>query len=415
MPKEQKSKRLKKEAATLPSPPDNPRQCHFWVKRKRQVNKLNERFIRYCHLPTKIGNNYCGEHLASDPNPTTRERIPCPYDKSHTVYKDELEKHLAQKCNSRPRPNPPYFSLNFNCTLSSPSKFAEEGKITLSELSKEILDSLINNVNYWFQKFVPTNFKSLVLDHEVLKEKKEIITNSKHVIQQASLLGHMERLKLLQPDGCFIEFGCGKGELSYFTKFAIKDKDDGVRFLLIDRKNTRGKFDAGIREDKSSTNKESLVLRIGIDIKDLDLSKLDFVKDKKIIAYSKHLCGSATDVTLKSLVNYSKSNKENPVIGIIIALCCHQLCQYHMYPNHQYLEDIGITKDDFQRICTMSSWAICLDHSSRETLGYKCKRILDYGRLKYLQENGFDVELIYYVEPSTSLENLALMAVPKKD
>ncbi|CAG8803561.1 14942_t:CDS:2, partial [Cetraspora pellucida] len=129
-------------------------------------------------------------------------------------------------------------------------------------------------------------------------------------------------------------------------------------------------FDAGIREDKSSTNKESLVLRIGIDIKDLDLSKLDFVKDKKIIAYSKRLSGSATDVTLKSLVNYSKSNKEIHYSG--------------------------------------------LDHSSRETLGYKCKRILDYGRLKYLQENGFDIELIYYVEPST-LENLALMAVPKKD
>ncbi|CAG8842377.1 21023_t:CDS:2, partial [Racocetra persica] len=55
-----------------------------------------------------------------------------------------------------------------------------------------------------------------------------------------------------------------------------------------------------------------------------------------------------------------------------------------------------------------------LDHTSRETLGYKCKRILDYGRLKYLQENGFDVELIYYVESSTSLENLALMAIPKK-
>ncbi|CAG8818948.1 12440_t:CDS:2, partial [Cetraspora pellucida] len=221
MPKEQKSRHLKKEAVAIPSPPDNvmhkddPRQCHFWVKRKRQVNELNERFIRYCHLPTKIGNNYCGEHLASDPNPTTRERIPCPYDKSHyliinTVYKDELEKHLAQKCNSRPRPNPPYFSLDVNCTLSYPSKFAEEEK-------------------------------SLVLDHEVLKEKKEIITNSKHVIQQASLLGHMERLKLLQPDGCFIEFGCGKGELSYFTKFAIKDKDDEVRFLLIDRKNTCGK------------------------------------------------------------------------------------------------------------------------------------------------------------------------------
>ncbi|CAG8561556.1 34169_t:CDS:2 [Gigaspora margarita] len=357
MPKEQKQKYLKKEEVTLPPPPDNPRQCHFWVK----------------------------QHLASDPNPNQRERIPCPYDTSHTVYKDELEKHLAQKCNSRPQPNPPYFSLNVNCTLSSSSASSElviEEKVTLSELSKETLDSLINNVNYWFQNFVPKNFETL-----------------------ASLLGHMARLKLLRPDGCFIEFGCGKGELSYFTKLAIKDEDNN-RFLLIDRKNTRGKFDAGIRDTGLS---KTPVLRVGMDIKDLDLSKLDFVKDSKIIAYSKHLCGSATDVTLKSLVNYFKLNKnENPIIGIIIALCCHQLCQYHMYPNRQYLEDIGITNDDFKRICTMN-------YPSREALGYKCKRILDYGRLKYLQENGFDVELIYYVESSTSLENLALMAVPRKN
>ena len=30
-----------------------------------------------------------------------------------------------------------------------------------------------------------------------------------------------------------------------------------------------------------------------------------------------------------------------------------------MYPYHDYLKDLGITKDDFQRICAMSSWAIC--------------------------------------------------------
>ncbi|CAG8486027.1 15227_t:CDS:10 [Gigaspora rosea] len=394
MPKEQKQKYLKKEEVTLPPPPDNPRQCHFWVKHVTVIFPQKSATIIVENIWQVI-----------------RIQIKESVFHVHMIHLNELEKHLAQKCNSRPQPNPPYFSLNVNCTISSSSASSElviEEKVTLSELSKENLDSLINNVNYWFQNFVPKNFETLVLDHEVLKErKKEIIINSKHVTQQASLLGHMARLKLLRPDGCFIEFGCGKGELSYFTKLAIKDEDNN-RFLLIDRKNTRGIRDAGLSKTP--------VLRVGMDIKDLDLSKLDFVKDSKIIAYSKHLCGSATDVTLKSLVNYSKLNKnENPIIGIIIALCCHQLCQYHMYPNHQYLEDIGITNDDFKRICTMSSWAICLDYSSREALGYKCKRILDYGRLKYLQENGFDVELIYYVESSTSLENLALMAVPRKN
>ncbi|CAG8434715.1 2218_t:CDS:10 [Funneliformis mosseae] len=433
MPKEPKAKRQKEKETPPPPPSDNPRQCHFWVKRKR----------RYCHLPTKIDNDFCGEHAIYDAKRKDRERIVCPYDPSHTVNKDELEKHLEKKCNARPPPIPSYFSLNINCTLPFP-EFEE--KVTLSHLSKETLDILINNVNQWFQKLVPS-IKTEVLDHLVLKEKKESTKNGKHAVQQASLIGHLKRLQLLRKDACFIEYGSGKGELSYFTKLAVQD-EGSASFILIDRKNTRCKFDNVIR---GTSEKKSLVKRIGMDIKDLDLSKLDLLKGKDVVVYSKHLCGSATDITLKSLVNHAKSNTDgNPVIGIIIALCCHQLCRYHMFPYQEYLQDFGITENDFKRLCAMSSWAICgqrstgdknftveddednhaydevedeeennkmhysgLEHSEREQLGYKCKRIIDVGRTKYLEANGFDVELIYYVEPSTSLENLALMAIPK--
>ncbi|RHZ50622.1 hypothetical protein Glove_494g4 [Diversispora epigaea] len=454
MPKEINAIRSKRKEPTPPPPPENPRQCHFWVKRKR----------RYCHLPTKIENKYCGEHLNHDTKETIRERIPCPYDLSHTVYKDELKKHMESKCNSRPKPNPPYFNLNINCTLPIPQN---EERFLLSELNNESLEKLIANVNNWYDQFAP-EIKTLILDHEAVKEKKEILKNRKHIIQQASLLGQMSRLNLLQQEKCFIEFGSGKGELSYFTKLAIKDHEGKSNFILIDRKITRCKFDSAIRD---ATEKKSIVKRIEIDIKDLDLSKLDIIKNKKIVAYSKHLCGSATDVTLKSLVNYSKSDMEKePIDGIIIALCCHQLCQYHMYPYHEFLQEIGITEADFKGICAMSSWAICgqrlgkckedtnenendddgkeknknliekddeeehfyddsmefteedntrlhysgLDYQTRESLGYKCKRILDFGRYKYLKENGFETELIYYVEPETSLENLALIAIPIK-
>ena len=87
------------------------------------------------------------------------------------MNKDELEKHLEKKCNSRPPPTPPYFSLNINCTLPSPEL---EEKVTLSDLSKETLDTLISNVNQWFQQLVP-NIKMEVMDHMVLKEKKYIL------------------------------------------------------------------------------------------------------------------------------------------------------------------------------------------------------------------------------------------------
>jgi len=42
-----------------------------------------------------------------------------------------------------------------------------------------------------------------------------------------------------------------------------------------------------------------------MDIKDLCLAKLSLLKDKKLVGVSKHLCGCATDLTLKCLVNYT--------------------------------------------------------------------------------------------------------------
>ncbi|CAG8494040.1 5472_t:CDS:2 [Paraglomus occultum] len=283
MPKEPKQR----QDDNIPPPPqNNPRQCHFWVKRKR----------RYCHLPTKLGNKFCGEHLICDQE-GKRRRIPCPYDRSHTVYEDELQSHL-RKCNARPLPKQPYFSLDINCTLASSDSHT---KIALSELPKEELDALIKKIEQWYDLLVP-EIQTSVLDHPVLQKKMETLKNTKHAIQQASLLGHMEKLSLLPKDGCFIEFGAGKGELSRFVQAAVADDGSAV-FILVDRKNMRLKFDSNIR----AASDPSAVRRIWSDIKDLDLSKVDLIENKKVIAFSKHLCGSATDVTLKALVNLAKS------------------------------------------------------------------------------------------------------------
>jgi tRNA:m4X modification enzyme len=55
-----------------------------------------------------------------------------------------------------------------------------------------------------------------------------------------------------------------------------------------------------------------------------------------------------------------------------------------------------------------------LSHANREILGYKTKRLIDTGRLNYLQEElDFNVELVKYVDKSVSLENVALIATPK--
>jgi tRNA:m4X modification enzyme len=156
----------------------------------------------------------------------------------------------------------------------------------------------------------------------------------------------------------------------------------------------------------------------------LKLENVDGMLSRSAVAYSKHLCGSATDLTLRCLSNFTNNNGD--LMGFVIALCCHQLCTFERYINHKYLNHFGITKHEFDMICVISTWAVCGDSISgnshwsglsfelRKQLGYQCKRIIDIGRLRYLQEQGCDCELLYYIDEYTSSENMALVCTWNK-
>ncbi|KAI8381175.1 methyltransferase TRM13-domain-containing protein [Radiomyces spectabilis] len=465
MPKEPHAKpsevgrKAKAAKAPPPPPPNRPQQCHFYVARKH----------RYCSLPAKRTNKYCGEHLIEQQKDGTDEisnkRIPCPYDPSHTIFEKDLDNHLKTRCNSRPKPPEEHYAVNVNCTLPLSQEELEFQKtlnlhkvmktqpwiarIRLAELPKQELDELIVKVQKAYTDHVPTIEKD-VQTHEATMDRRQAVQITKHIDQQSSLLGHMKLAGMLDDKkACFIEFGAG--ELSNYLKAAVAEENGEATYVLVDRKNVRGKYDPALLG--RGTN-PSTVQRIQIDIKDLDLSKVKSLLDsdgrkKKMVALSKHLCGSATDITLKCLMNYvdherATGNNPQPISGIIIALCCHQLCRIEMYPNTEYLKQIGLNKLDFDRMCKMSSWAICgrpaeaqedehsemtqeaadadltsghysgRDHVEREKIGYQCKRVLDAGRLEFLQQHGFETRLVYYVDPETSLENCALIAVPQQ-
>jgi len=51
-----------------------------------------------------------------------------------------------------------------------------------------------------------------------------------------------------------------------------------------------------------------------------------------------------------------------------------------------------------------------LPRETREEIGRKCKQLIDHGRCEYLKSNGFKSELVYYVKPSVTLENVCLLA-----
>lgn len=55
-----------------------------------------------------------------------------------------------------------------------------------------------------------------------------------------------------------------------------------------------------------------------------------------------------------------------------------------------------------------------LKHEERDEIGIQCKRLIDMGRLDYLQKLGYQVELVSYIDKSISLENVALIGFYKE-
>ncbi|RCH77676.1 hypothetical protein CU098_000856, partial [Rhizopus stolonifer] len=256
-------------------------------------------------------------------------------------------------------------------------------RVKLQELSREELDGLIDKVIKIHDQLVPP-IPMEILTHPSTELKRTTVTNTKHLDQLSSLMGHMEQSGMLKDKtACFVEFGAGKGDLSAYVKRAVNEENGEATYLLLDRKSVRNKVDQTLL---GQSEHKSRVQRQLIDIKDLDLSKVECIADnqKKVVAVSKHLCGCATDITLKCLMNYVQHEETQghtePISGIIIAICCHQLCRYEMYPNTSYLDSLGLTKTEFERMSKMSSWATC-NHKERTAIGLKCKRVLDMGRV----------------------------------
>ncbi|KAK9368601.1 methyltransferase TRM13-domain-containing protein [Lipomyces kononenkoae] len=245
-------------------------------------------------------------------------------------------------------------------------------------------------------------------------------------------------------------------------------------FLLIDRSGMRMKFDSKLVKDSEELGSKHpaapIVHRYKTDIKDLDLRKEDNHQLRRrsdgkgnLVALSKHLCGAATDLTIQCLINYCKNRKDNDddmmdLAGIVIALCCRHRCSYSSYPLEYLTKYTDIDPRGFEILCKMSSWAVCgrrpqhrdasdsekiemrvnddaeleaehddsnddynqdgqthasgLSISRREEVGMKVRSILDYARVRKLEDQGFQVELIRYVDKAISSENVCLVALP---
>lgn len=51
-----------------------------------------------------------------------------------------------------------------------------------------------------------------------------------------------------------------------------------------------------------------------------------------------------------------------------------------------------------------------LTREEKEEIGKRCKRVLDFSRVCYLKENGYETTLNYYVKSVITLENVCLVS-----
>eukprot|EP00729_Bicosta_minor_P010593 gene10593-7272_t len=515
-------------------PAENPEgRCNFWAKSKN----------RFCRFQLKAGSRFCPQHQAIDGTAGTREeRIPCPLDPKHTVYKHKLAGHL-KKCNKAFTPNLsklPYYTPNVNTTSKVPK--ADEGKVaatlSLRGLTPVALQALIAKVQAAAAEYVP-ELEAHTYDHPSVRAEINRCAGHRsnnegplrHLEQQASLIGTLDNEALLGAGACFVEFGAGRGKLLHFVSKAV-GADTAADYLAIDREKTRLKF------DRFHANTEhSRLDRVLMDIEHLVLDKVPLLQErpKPIVMLGKHLCGAATDLSLVCAMHRSagsttsaaavaggagggagggpsaagaggatghglqdgdqapaeKRRKILDIItsaagagagaavvevavetpssaasnatrfsvsevpredakqcrGIVVALCCHQVCEWHRYCNPEYFRDeLGFTADEFKYIALMSSWSSA-DASSASAATHRAVQqnaevllsnfatvakvdpnnvelaaistahadlLQRATTLKYLEKNGYDARLQVYIDPSMTLENVILIAKPKK-
>ena len=266
----------------------------------------------------------------------------------------------------------------------------------------------------------------------------------KHIQQVESITNHIKEANFFHPGTSFCELGCGTAKLSDHISQAM---DGCASHVLIDRK-VFGKTSLRDGAMMARLKRGNSVRRITMDIGDID--DLSSICGPNPVVISKHLCGIAADHLIRCCCRSRAP--------LIVATCCHYLCDWDQFSNTRFFEMLGFSQRDFQVLTIISQWAsigkdcsfeakssnegdgsatwtilpslellsstIIPEHlvdsddfersfsrPEKMALGKRCKLFLDTARAYRLQEVGYQVKLVRYT--TMSIEDHLLMAVPK--
>ena len=108
----------------------------------------------------------------------------------------------------------------------------------------------------------------------------------------------------------YVEFGAGRGMLSLGIDYCLNHLHPDVsrgKYLLIDMSPVRFKADRWLR------HKESGFCRVTGNIRDIDLKQVPIFsneENKEFVGIAKHLCGVATDYTIRCILNSVREDSQ---------------------------------------------------------------------------------------------------------
>ena len=462
-------------------------------------------------------------------------RIPCPIDPSHLIFESALAKHVlvcpAAKQKEETCSREYYrhdtnkggfgelddttagedveidldrakilamavlkvFCLIFPSALSSAQK-ESDGR---GNLSDNILKCLTEDDIYNALPEVDRSKSEEGIANDISKHRIKA-GGTRHLHQIASILGHVRQNGLIASNDnteqpVIVEMGAGRGMLGLVIAGAIgaaqteSTPSSKVKLYLVERAGTRGKAETKIRTAVGSTIQNKSDDNLRLDRVDVARIKCDLAhvhmstalpllstkeQNSRSIVVAKHLCGSGTDLALKSLRDIVQTGK---VDGCIMATCCHGLCTWSDYVGRDCLLNLFCTVGEFPKFGArdfdqLKRWtsASVLENGNAVTdqqrqqdeegvndehynidnadtakgksqnifsvvnklnlacggrgLGRACQRLIDYGRTDYIKKHLFevdlckgevDVSLCHYVSSEITPQNALIVAKRK--
>ena len=465
-----------------------------WMRIQQKITHPNcmcwsHRQQKFCSTSRYPGEWFCEDHCLRG---GLKARVPCPLDPRHHLKPAKVQAHLTV-CQNKPGSTAMHNTVTATTATSTTSATSPD-TIQAAEVARLVHDALtldslklkidgalraLNALNNTTNELNPLPKEHLYTS----TEKKDMgVRKRKEEPQNKSIVHHLlstfNANEVNEQNIIAIECCAGKGKLSQTLQHELCTQcvsPSSIHYYMVDRAVRRKCVDDGMRTygtstatatataTKSVSCPSSKITRLIIDVATLSPSSLVDQANEEITQvwmYGKHLCGAATDLTLRVASSSCSQDMDQDVdqeveqhqdytTTMTAAACCHHLCTWKDVLGQEILTKHGISSQDFaimKKLCTFYSMGDKINKRNlknasknaskkkkkktkdmtergrlaalRRDLGIRCKRLINECRRESMETSGHgweNVRLIEYVDASITPENQLLIATRKNN